>query len=171
MIKVLKNYFTLSRILILLVLFALTPIATYGIDNMVGLFISSNYITTVLNVAYIIYAYSRTCLMEGISTNIIQRVKIEKYYKLNVQLSILSLLVFCTLLYGSALMFFEVPRGYESLIITFIILNTIVYIIEEVIILMQIGCKRNILYIILPLMINFVFRYAIIVPWADKFFN
>ena len=57
MIEIFKNYFTVKKFLIVIGLFLLTPFATLDVDNLVALFISSNYIPTVLNVAYIIFAY------------------------------------------------------------------------------------------------------------------
>lgn len=171
MISLVKNYFTKGKILIIIMLFAITPIVTYNIDNVIGFFISSNYITTVLNIVYLIYAYTRTSMIEDISPYLIQRINRNQYNNLQFRIAYGSLAIYCILLYGCSMIFFEIPQGYKTMFIYFLIINTLVYIIEEAIILLQIGNKKNILYLIIPLILNFVFRYAFVIPWANTVFN
>ena len=171
MSKIFLNYFTPKRILLVCFLFFLTPFATYNIPNLVSLFLTSNYIPTVLNVAYIIFAYTRTSMVEDISVFIIQRIGIKNYHNLHFKLSFTSLLIFCLLLYGTSFIFFEMPIGYEKLVFTFLIFNTLIYIIEELVILLQVNNEKNMVYIMIPLAINFIFRYIIVMPIVNHIFN
>lgn len=171
MSSLIKNYFTKGKIFTILLLFAITPLATYGVTNVIGFFISSNYITTVLNLVYLIFAYTRTSMLEDLSSYLIQRIKKKKYESLQFSIAFGSLAIYCVLLYGSSILFFEIPTGYETMFLSFLIINTLVYIFEEAIILLQIGSRKNILYLVIPILINFVFRYAFVVPWASKVFS
>lgn len=170
MIEIFKNYFTVKKFLIVIGLFLLTPFATLDVDNLVALFISSNYIPTVLNVAYIIFAYTRTSMVEEISPYIIQRIGINKYQNIHIKLALISIFIYCLLLYGVGFIFFKMPNGYENLVFSFLAINTLVYIIEESVILLQIGKNKNIIYFVIPVIINFVFRYVIVMPITNSIF-
>lgn len=171
MINLISNFFTKGKILIICMLFVITPLVTYNVTNVIGLFISSNYISTVLNLLYLVFAYTRTGMFEELSTYIIQRTGKNKYNKIQFGFAFGSLAIYCILLYGSSILFFDIPIGYENMFIVFLLVNTLVYMFEELIILLQVGSKKNILYLIIPILINFIFRYAFVIPWATKVFN
>lgn len=165
MARILLNYFTKKNIAFTCIILIIYLLIMQLSDNLLELYYGSNFITLFMNIIYIIFAYTRMCMIENLYQLIVQRTGKKRYELFIIKIAVVSVLVFCGLLYGLSFLFLHIPAGYENAIILFIILNSSSYVIMEIFILMRAGSTSGGLrFLILPLIVNFVFRYAIFIP-------
>lgn len=165
MLKAYKNYVSLKAIGLLLILFALTPIATYNVENIIQGLIGSNYITLILNNLYIIFAFQRVNKINDLQNILIPRITLRQFYVEQMKLGMITICIYSILLYSSCFLFFGLaPEHYEQYVTLFMLTNFVIYVIEELILSLQIGKKESWIYLVLPIAINFYYHYCIIVP-------
>lgn len=131
----------------------------------------SHYIYTLLNVLYIFYSYSRINFIHSISPLLIQRIGIEKYQRYQIQISALSLFAYLVILIVSSLIFYPIPTGYEGLLVVFLVIFSVVMTLIEILLNVQIFMKPSPLFLVIALLINFIYRYGFIIPWAEHYFK
>lgn len=123
----------------------------------------NHYPTLVLNSALIIFCYMKYMMVNEMYTIIITRMKRKKVLRYSIQFGIVMVIMFSLIFYISGFLVYGAPIvGEETLFLTFICLNTICFFIEQCILLLQMGRKKSIVYIISALALNFLFHYALL---------
>lgn len=159
------------------ILLLLTPVLCYNTQNVLqGLFVS-NYVTLVLNNIYITMIYKRNCAIDKISYLLVTRMKRRRYIKEAIKLSILSLLVYSSVLLIVEFSFFGLPDKSYSIAFWILVLeNSMVYATIEVILIMSIFSRYKFAYLSCSVLINFMFHYMIVLPsinkilWKEKYY-
>lgn len=59
----------------------------------------------------------------------------------------------------------QIPQGYELKILSFLFINTLVYIFEELILSLQYFQQKSIVYLVAVILINIIFHYLIIMKY------
>lgn len=158
MIKSFYRLIDIKMILLLIVMLIISP-TLCGKNTYTICLIYSHYLTIYLNNVYLLMLYQYSYRLNALSSYIITRIKENKFYTFS-YLSFISIGFLYTLIIYISYYFFFGAIPQESLTITlyFMILNIIMNGLESTIIYLQIGQKKNFLYLALPILINIVFH-------------
>ena len=146
--------------IILIILILLIPVVTRLNKriNFIYILFTSNYITLILNIAFLVMMYKKVMIFNDLSHTLITRMG----YK-NTKQTIYSFMVIITLLFLIILYsFLFLVYGFSHMSITLLlmlVIYTLLYLFEIFIIYLQFNRKSNILYIALPIIINLVCHY------------
>ena len=156
LLKLIKKQDTISLIVLILLL----PVVT-RLDrrvNFIYILLTSNYITLILNITYLVIMYKKVMIINGINHTLITR-KGYKNTKQNIYaFMILTTLLFLVILYG--FLFFVYGLSHMSIkLLLMLVSYTFLYLFDISIIYLQFDRKSNILYIVLPISINLVYHY------------
>ena len=156
LLKLIKKQDTISLIVLILLL----PVVT-RLDrrvNFIYILLTSNYITLILNITYLMIMYKKVMIINGINHTLITR-KGYKNTKQNIYaFMILTTLLFLVILYG--FLFFVYGLSHMSIkLLLMLVSYTFLYLFEISIIYLQFNRKSNILYIALPIIINLICHY------------
>lgn len=156
LLKLIKKQDTIS----LIVLILLIPVVT-RLDrrvNFIYILLTSNYITLILNITYLVIMYKKVMIINGINHTLITR-KGYKNTKHNIYaFMIMTTLLFLAILYG--FLFFVYGLSHMSIkLLLMLVSYTFLYLFEISIIYLQFNRKSNILYIALPIIINLICHY------------
>lgn len=156
LLKLIKKQDTIS----LIVLTLLLPVVT-RLDrrvNFIYILLTSNYITLILNITYLVIMYKKVMIINGINHTLITR-KGYKNTKHNIYaFMIMTTLLFLAILYG--FLFFVYGLSHMSIkLLLMLVSYTFLYLFEISIIYLQFNRKSNILYIALPIIINLICHY------------
>ena len=156
LLKLIKKQDTISLIVLILLL----PVVT-RLDrrvNFIYILLTSNYITLILNITYLVIMYKKVMIINGINHTLITR-KGYKNTKQNIYaFMILTTLLFLVILYG--FLFFVYGLSHMSIkLLLMLVSYTFLYLFDISIIYLQFDRKSNILYIVLPIIINLVYHY------------
>ena len=124
--------------------------------------LTSNYITLIINVYFLMMIYKKIKVINGLRYHLITRLGLKKVKTLLHVFVSLCTIIFCLILY---LFLFAVYgcKDTNLVLIGLLIGNTIVYLIEANFVFLQFHKKTNILYIIIPMMINFAYHYILFI--------
>lgn len=143
----------------LIILILLIPVVTRLNNriNFIHILLTSNYITLILNIAYLVIMYKKVMIFNGINNNLITR-KGYKNTKQTIYVFMMITLLFLAIFYG--FLFFVYGLSHMSIkLLLMLVSYTFLYLFEISIIYLQFNRKSNILYIALPIIINLVYHY------------
>ncbi len=158
MIKSFYRLIDRKMILLLIVLLIISP-TLCGKNTYTVCLVYSHYLTVYLNNAYLLMIYQYCYRLNTLSSYMITRIQEEPFYKMS-YVSIISIgFLYTFIIYISYYFFFgAISQEDFAITIFFMILNFIINGIESTIIFLQIGQKKNFLYLALPILINFIFH-------------
>lgn len=156
LLKLIKKQDTI----LLIVLILLIPVVT-RLDrrvNFIYILLTSNYITLILNIACLVLMYKKIMIINGINHTLITR-KGYKNTKHNIYaFMIMTTLLFLAILYGFLFLVYGISQMDINLLLMLVI-YTFLFLFEISIIYLQFNRKSNILYIALPIIVNFAYHY------------
>lgn len=158
MIKKFYHIIDIKMILLLVVMLVISP--TLGGKNTYTIcLIYSHYLTVYLNNVYLLMIYQYSSRLNQLALPIMTRIG-EKHFYMITYFSLMTIGIFYnTVIYISYYFFFgSIPSNLFDITIIFMILNILMNCFESTIIYMQIGQKKNFLYLALPIMMNFLFH-------------
>lgn len=144
----------------LIILILLIPVVTRLNKriNFIHILLTSNYITLILNIAYLVIMYKKVMIFNGINNNLITRKGYKNTKQTIYVFMIMTTLIFLAILYG--FLFFVYGLSHMSIkLLLMLVSYTFLYLFEISIIYLQFNRKSNILYIALPIIINLVYHY------------
>lgn len=151
-----------NDILIYGVFLSLLPLLIKAQTNFINILVSSNYITLIINTYVLIVMYKTIHCVNQLKFQIITRVGLKKArQELHVNFSI-YMMCHAIVLYMFLFILFGIQNVNYYLLIV-LLSNTLIYLIEINFIVLQFNKKNNILYIIFPLAINFLYHYIFFV--------
>lgn len=156
LLKLIKKQDTISLIILIL----LIPVVTRlnGRVNFIYILLTSNYITLILNIACLVLMYKKIMIINGINHTLITR-KGYKNTKHNIYaFMIMTTLLFLDILYGFLFLVYGISQMSIKLLLM-LVSYTLIFLFEISIIYLQFNRKSNILYIALPIIINFTYHY------------
>ena len=156
-----KSFYRLidKKALILLLLILIASPTLAGKNTYTVCLIYSHYITVYLNNIYLLCLYQYIYRLNSLQNFFITRIGEDKFYLYSYITLITSGLLFNIIIYISYYFFFgPIPHEFLSLTVFFMILNVIINGIENSIIYLQLGHKKNFIYLAIPILINFMFH-------------
>lgn len=156
LLKLIKKQDTISLIILIL----LIPVVTRlnGRVNFIYILLTSNYITLILNIAFLVLMYKKIMIINGINHTLITR-KGYKNTKHNIYaFMIMTTLLFLAILYGFLFLVYGISQMSINLLLMLVIYTSL-FLFEISIIYLQFNRKSNILYIALPIIINLICHY------------
>ncbi|MBN2930901.1 MAG: hypothetical protein JTJ30_02775 [Catenibacterium mitsuokai] len=156
LLKLIKKQDTISLIVLILLIPVVTRLNKRV--NFIYILLTSNYITLILNITYLVIMYKKVMIINGINHTLITR-KGYKNTKHNIYaFMIMTTLLFLAILYG--FLFFVYGLSHMSIkLLLMLVSYTFLYLFEISIIYLQFNRKSNILYIALPIIINLICHY------------
>lgn len=126
--------------------------------NFIYILLTSNYITLILNIAFLVMMYKKIMIINGINHTLISR----QGYKNTKQTIYASMVIItlCFLIILYTFLFLIYGLYHMSIKLLFmLVIYTLLYLFEISIIYLQFNRKSNILYIALPIIINLICHY------------
>jgi len=157
MTKYLK-LFNYSDYIILILSLIMIPIF---LNNMTfsEMILYANYITLVPNNIMLIILYKKIGILNKIKNFVICRKTNKVSMLICCLFCILVALIYLLIIYLSVAFIAHVSSNSEISIIFTILLNSILFVLESLIVSLQFNKKTNILFVIIPLIINMAFHY------------
>lgn len=155
LLKLIKKQDTISLIVLILLIPVVTRLNKRV--NFIYILLTSNYITLILNITYLVIMYKKVMIFNGLNNSLITRMGYKStkqtiYSFMIITLSLLIILyTFLFLVYGISQMSIK--------LLLMLVCYTFLYFFEISIIYLQFNRKSNILYIALPIIINLVYHY------------
>lgn len=152
--------FSLKDFLLLFLPYVLMPIFLSGSSNLVQTIVFSNYICIVINISYLIFNYVKINELNRLIYLIVPRIGNSLFYK-KVSLSSYSMtILFLLFQYGiMTVCYGGIPPAYEFYILRYTVFYFLLFLIMQSILCMQIAKKMNIVYFMLPVMLDLIFHY------------
>lgn len=160
-----NDFFKLFKIrdfMIYGILLAFIPFLINAKVNFINVLLSSNYITLILNIYFLALMYKINKDINNIKNQMIVRLSLKKmkfiihaFANICVLIYVLSLYFYLFLIYGNS--------NFDTILLVCLLLNTFIYFIEINIVFLQFNKKNNPVFIILPIIINFIFHYVLFV--------
>lgn len=148
----------IKMIILLIVMLIASPVV-WGKNTYTVCLVYSHYLTVYMNNVFLLTIYKYTSKINTLLPYFITRLKQDLFYKYT-YFSTLSIgIIYTLIIYVSYYFFFGAIES-EMLFMTilFMITNMIVMCVECSFIYMQIGQKKNFLYLVTPIVINFLFH-------------
>lgn len=163
MIKLFKVTFTKKEVILVSIVFFITPFITgLNSESMVTL-VYGHYIPTVLNVVFLLLCYKKYCMINDTYLNIATRLKSYKVLLYSMIFALCSVFLYSFALDSYIFMINGVIEGkYLEQFIIFSIYNIMQLLISQAFLLLQIGNKKSFIYISIAIMINFIFHYWVV---------
>ncbi len=130
--------------------------------NFIYIILTSNYITLIVNTFYFVIMYKKIQIINCLKYYIISKIGLRTTKKMIHLFASICTLIFISTLYIFLLGVYGCSNLNLNLIILLII-NTIMYLIETHFIFLQFNRKSNILFIIIPIIINIIYHYTFFV--------
>ena len=146
-------------VLVFLILMMPLLIKLNGEVNFIYILLTSNYITLIINVCYFVIMYKKIQVINCLRYYLIPRVGLKTAKKAIHLFATICTLIFTVILYSFLLALYGCNNT-NILLIVLLIFNTILYLIETNFIFLQFNRKSNVLFIIIPIIINFVYHYV-----------
>lgn len=156
LLKLIKKQDTISLIILILHIPVVTRLN--GRVNFIYILLTSNYITLILNITYLVIMYKKIMIINGINHTLITR-KGYKNTKHNIYaFMIMTTLLFLAILYGFLFLVYGISQMSIKLLLMLVI-YTLIFLFEISIIYLQFNRKSNIFYIALPIIVNLAYHY------------
>lgn len=121
--------------------------------------IYSHYLCMYLNNLFLMLQYQQIDRINALNDPIITRIGSTKFYLYTYIEIILVGIIYNLIIYTSYYFFFgTIPANELQLTVFFMLLNLIITSIENSIIYLQIGKKKNFLYLAIPILMNLLFH-------------
>lgn len=154
--KLIKKQDTISLIILILLIPVVTRLSKRV--NFIYILFTSNYITLILNIACLVLIYKKIMIINGINHTLITRMGYKNTQQTTYSFMIIITLSFLIILYGFLFLIYGISHVNIKLLLMLVI-YTFLYLFEISIIYLQFNRKSNILYIALPIIINFAYHY------------
>lgn len=156
LLKLIKKQDTISLIILILLIPVVTRLSKRV--NFIYILLTSNYVTLILNITYLVIMYKKVMVINGINHTLILR-QGYKNTKHNIYaFMILTTLLFLAILYGFLFLVYGISQMSIKRLLMLVI-YTLLFLFEISIIYLQFNRKSNILYISLPIIINLAYHY------------
>lgn len=146
-------------LLILLILIMPLLIKINGKVNFIYILLTSHYITLIINVCYFVILYKKIKVINGLKYYLITRWGIKNTKKTIHLFATICTLNFLLILYVFLLGIYGCEKT-TGLLIGLLIINTILYLIEANFIFLQFNRKSNVIFVVIPIIINFIYHYV-----------
>ena len=158
MIKSFLSLFQKKHILLLIVMLLISPILC-GKNTYTICLVDSHYLTIYLNNVYLLTIYQYTYCLNTLANDFITRIGDKRFYLYSYLSILLMSGLYTLIIYISYYFFFgAIPSDTFTITILFMIINFIVMEFESSILYLQIGQKKNFLYLALPILITLIFH-------------
>ena len=157
-----KSFYRLvdKKMIALLILMLVISPTLCGKNTYTICLIYSHYLTIYMNNVYLLMMYQYASRCQTLSAYIITRIGQQKFYQIVYWIFISIGLLFTIIIYISYYFFFgAIPSESFLFTIYFMIINIIVTGLESTLIYLQVGTKKNLLYLIFPIIINVLFHF------------
>lgn len=160
MIKTFFKLFDYKLLIVLLLAFIASPVLC-GKDTYTVCLIYSHYLTVYLNNIFLLFIYQYTYRLNQLTYPLIIRIGQKRFYTIT-YLFMMSLGIFYNLIIYIGYYFFfgAIPSQTLFITICFMITNMIVCAFECSIVYLQLGKKKNFMYLAIPIFINFIFHFT-----------
>lgn len=156
LLKLIKKQDTISLIILILLIPVVTRLSKRV--NFIYILLTSNYVTLILNITYLVIMYKKVMVINGINHTLILR-QGYKNTKHNIYaFMILTTLLFLAILYGFLFLVYGISQMSIKRLLMLVI-YTLLFLFEISIIYLQFNRKSNIFYIALPIIINLAYHY------------
>ena len=154
--KLIKKQDYITLIILILLIPAVTRLNKR--INFIHILLTSNYITLILNIAYLVIMYKKVMIFNGLYSYLITRMG-YKNTKQNIYVFMMMFtLLFLAIFYGFLFLIYGISQMSIKLLLI-LVFYTFLYLFEISIIYLQFNRKSNILYIALPIIINLICHY------------
>jgi len=165
MIKTFLKILDLKLLIVLCFAFIASPLLC-GKDTYTVCLIYSHYLTVYLNNVFLLFVYQYVYHLNQLTYPLIIRIGQKQFYTLTYLFMIgLSLLYNFIIYIGYYFFFGAIPTQNFFITICFMIANLMVNAFECSIVYLQLGKKKNFMYLALPIFINFIFHFT----WIQYF--
>ena len=157
LLKLIKKQDTISLIILIFLIPVVTRLSKRV--NFTYILLTSNYITLILNITYLVIMYKKVMIFNGLNNSLITRMGYKSTKQTIYVFMIMTTLLFLAILYG--FLFFVYGLFHMSIkLLLMLVSYTFLYLFEISIIYLQFNRKSNILYIALPIIINLIYHYT-----------
>lgn len=156
LLKLIKKQDTISLIILILLIPVVTRLSKRV--NFIYILLTSNYVTLILNITYLVIMYKKVMVINGINHTLILRQGYKNTKQNIYAFMIMTTLLFLAILYGFLFLVYGISQMSIKLLLMLVI-YTLLFLFEISIIYLQFNRKSNILYIALPIIINFAYHY------------
>lgn len=154
--KLIKKQDYITLIILILLIPAVTRLNKR--INFIHILLTSNYITLILNIVYLVIMYKKVMIFNGLNSYLITRMG-YKNTKQNIYVFMMMFtLLFLAIFYGFLFLIYGISQMSIKLLLI-LVFYTFLYLFEISIIYLQFNRKSNILYIALPIIINLICHY------------
>lgn len=145
-------------LLMLLILIMPLLIKLNGKVNFIYIILTSHYITLIINVCYFVILYKKIQVINDLKYYLITRWGLKNAKRTIHLFATVCTLIFSLILYAFLLGVYG-GENTTGLLIGLLIVNTILYLIEANFIFLQFNRKSNVLFVFIPIIINFIYHY------------
>lgn len=156
LLKLIKKQDTISLIILILLIPVVTRLSKRV--NFIYILLTSNYITLILNITYLVIMYKKVMIINGINHTLITCMGYKNTQQTTYSFMIIITLSFLIILYGFLFLVYGISQMSINLLLMLVI-YTFLYLFEISIIYLQFNRKSNILCIALPIIINLICHY------------
>lgn len=158
--------YKLKYILYILISMCIISFCMMNTENYIQAIAWSHFPTLILNNLFLIKEYFRVNEKNNIINTIVPRTGYKRFMKIAYQENITNAILYSLYIHIVLFILYStIPQGYEIKIITFIFVNSLVFIFEELLLTLQYFNKKNMLYLIITILINMSFHYLIIMKY------
>lgn len=155
LLKLIKKQDTISLIILILLIPVVTRLSKRV--NFIYILLTSNYVTLILNITYLVIMYKKVMVINGINHTLILRQGYKNTKQNIYAFMIMTTLLFLAILYGFLFLVYGISQMSIKLLLMLVIYT--LFLFEISIIYLQFNRKSNILYIALPIIINLAYHY------------
>lgn len=156
LLKLIKKQDTISLIILILLIPVVTRLSKRV--NFIYILLTSNYVTLILNITYLVIMYKKVMVINGINHTLILRQGYKNAKQNIYAFMIMTTLLFLAILYSFLFLVYGISQMSIKLLLMLVI-YTLLFLFEISIIYLQFNRKSNILYIALPIIINLAYHY------------
>lgn len=154
------NSFTLKDYILLLFPILVSAVFMYTTNNIIQSIVFNNYLYYAINNAYLVQSFTKINEMNRLGHLLIPRLGNKTFYLNTIISSCVIAIVFFIFQYVfMVLVYGGIPVGYEKYVLLFTVFYVLVFVIMQCIVCLQVGKKMNIIYLLLPIFLNLLFRY------------
>lgn len=137
-----------------------------GTNNYIAAIAWAHFPTLILNNLFLMKEYSRINEKNNLINLIVPRIGYQKFMKEAYIENVINAILYSVYFHLSMYILYPfIPNGYELKIIIFIFINTLVYVFENLILILQYFNKKSIIYLVIVILINIVFHYFVIMKY------
>lgn len=160
MIKIFFKILDYKLLIILLLAFIASPLLC-GKDTYTACLIYSHYLTVYLNNIFLLFTYQYVYHLNQLTYPLIIRIGFDKFYILTYLCMIGIAMLYNFMIYIGYYFFFgSILASDLWMTICFMITNLMICCFECSIVYLQLGKKKNFMYLSIPIFINFIFHFT-----------